>query len=73
MPTETNESVRINQAEKKVNEQLSYGGILPNHGPFGRTLEYRYQEGNLVDEIGQMRRLASALINLADALESETK
>lgn len=71
MTTETNVSKRIKLAEKHVNEQLSYGGIFPGTGPFGRTLEYRYQDGDLVDEIGQMRRLADALNSLADALESE--
>ncbi|WP_456017470.1 hypothetical protein [Pseudomonas fluorescens] len=73
MATETNVSGPIKQAEKRVNEQLSYGGIFPATGPFGSTLEYRYQDGDLVDEIGQMRRLASALNHLADALESDTE
>jgi len=71
MATETNVSERIKRAEKHVNEQLSYGGISPRNGPFGRTLQYRYQDGDLVDEIGQMRRLADALNRLANALESE--
>ncbi|AXQ50960.1 hypothetical protein DZC31_30035 (plasmid) [Stenotrophomonas rhizophila] len=73
MTTETNVSEWIKRAEKQLNEQLSYGGISPSTGPFGSTLEYRYQDGDLVDEIGQMRRLAAALSSLADALESETK
>lgn len=73
MPIDTNETERIKQAEKQVNEQLSYGGIFPSTGSFGRTLEYRYQDGDLLDEIGQMRRLATALNNLADALESKSK
>lgn len=30
-----------------------------------------YQDGDLVDEIGQIRRLADALNSLADVLESE--
>lgn len=71
MSTETEASERIKRAEKHVNEQLSYGGIFPSTGPFGSTLEYRYQDGDLVEEIGQMRRLADALNSLADALESE--
>ncbi len=73
MATETNVSERIKRAEKHVNEQLSYGGIFPSTGPFGSTLEYRYQDGDLVDEIGQMRRLAGALNQLADALESDAE
>ncbi|MFW5301077.1 hypothetical protein ACOAMY_17290 [Pseudomonas aeruginosa] len=73
MATVTNVSERIKRAEKHVNEQLSYGGIFSITGPFGSALEYRYQDGDLVDEIGQMRRLADALKNLADALESETE
>lgn len=73
MATESNAGERIRRAEKQVNEQLSYGGIVPSTGPFGGTLEYRYQDGDLVDEIGQIRRLASALNNLADALESEAE
>jgi hypothetical protein len=32
-------------------------------------LQYRYQDGDLVDEIAQMRRLATALNVLATALE----
>jgi len=71
MATETHVSERIKRAEKQVNEQLSYGGIVPSIGALGGTLEYRYQDGDLVDEIGQIRRLAAALSNLADALESE--
>ena len=66
-------SERIERAEKHVNEQLSYGGIFSSAGPFGSTLEYRYRDGDLVDEIGQMRRLADALNSLADALESEAQ
>ncbi|NIE78362.1 hypothetical protein F3J45_28450 [Pantoea sp. Ap-967] len=62
---------RIERAEKHVNEQLSYGGIFPLNGPFGKTLELRYWDGDLADEIGQMRRLADALNQLADALETE--
>lgn len=73
MPTGTDGGERIKRAEKHVNEQLSYGGVFPSIGPFGRTLEYRYQDGDLVDEIGQMRRLAKALSDLADALESEAE
>lgn len=73
MATETNVSERIKRAEKLVNEQLSYGGIFPSTGPFGSTLEYRYRDGDLVDEIGQMRRLAGALNQLADALETDSK
>ncbi|KIC80948.1 hypothetical protein [Pseudomonas sp. C5pp] len=71
MATETNVSERIKRAEKRVNEQLSYGGIFSSTGPLGSTLEYRYHDGDLDDEIGQMRRIADALGNLADALESE--
>lgn len=71
MAIETNGSKQIERAAKHVNEQLSYGGIFPSTGPFGSTLEYRYQDGDLVDEISQMRRLADALNSLADALESE--
>ena len=73
MATETNVSERIIRAEKHVNEQLSYGGIFPDTGPFGGTLEYRYLDGDLADEIGQMRRLADAFSQLADALESDSR
>lgn len=73
MAIETNVSERISRAEKNVNEQLSYGGIFPSSGPFGGTLDYRYQDGDLADEIGQMRRLADAFSQLADALESDSK
>ncbi|MEZ1438219.1 hypothetical protein QVM41_18290 [Pseudomonas shirazica] len=71
MATETNASERIKRAEKHLSEQLSYGGIFPTTGPYGGTVEYRYQDGDLADEIGQMRRLADAFSQLADALESE--
>jgi hypothetical protein len=73
MPTGTDVSERIKRAEKHANEQLSYGGVLPSIGPFGSMLEYRYQDGDLLDEIGQMRRLAKALGDLADVLESEAE
>lgn len=71
--TERNVGEGVRQAEKHVNEQLSYGGIFPSTGPFGSALEYRYHDGDLVAEIGQMRRLASALKQLADALESDAE
>lgn len=70
---ETNVSGRIKRAAKYVNELLSYGGIFPGQGPFGSTLEYRYHDGDLEDEIGQMRRLADGLNQLADALESDAE
>lgn len=56
-------------SEKRLRVQLNYGGIV--HDPFDRNLVMEYQQGDLPDEIGQMRRLASAFNELADALERQ--
>lgn len=61
--------IDIETAEKNLRVQLNYGGIVQT--PEGRMLVMEYHEGDLPDEIGQMRRLASAFSSLADALEDK--
>lgn len=58
----------IEAAEKRLRVQLNYGGIV--HDPADHKLVMEYRQGDLSDEIGQMRRLASAFNELADALLS---
>ncbi len=59
----------IEAAEKRLRVQLNYGGIV--HDPEDHKLVMEYRQGDLPDEIGQMRRLASAFNSLADALEEK--
>lgn len=59
----------IEAAEKRLRVQLNYGGIV--HDPADHKLVMEYRQGDLPDEIGQMRRLASAFNELADALEDK--
>lgn len=56
-------------AENNLTAQLNYGGIL--HDPDDHKLVMEYRQGDLPDEIGQMRRLAAAFNGLADALEDK--
>lgn len=60
---------RIEAAEKRLTALLNYGGIHHDrmHSPGHLTMEW--QQGDLADEVGQMRSLASAFNELADALE----
>lgn len=57
----------IREAEKNLTGQLNYGGLVQDSAT--RRLVLDYKQGDLVDEIGQMRRLAQAFLELADALE----
>lgn len=59
----------IELAEITLKAQLNYGGILRD--PKDHKLVMDYCQGDLPDEIGQMRRLASAFNSLADALEDK--
>ncbi|WP_300500756.1 hypothetical protein [Marinobacter sp.] len=59
----------IEVAEKNLKVQMNYGGIL--HDPNDHKLVMDYRQGDLPDEIGQMRRLAMAFNKLADALEDK--
>lgn len=59
----------IEAAEKRLRVQLNYGGIV--HDPEDHKLVMEYRQGELPDEIGQMRRLASAFNSLANALEEK--
>lgn len=59
----------IEAAEKRLRTQLNYGGLI--HDPADHKLEMEYRQGDLPDEIGQMRRLASAFNELADVLEEK--
>lgn len=59
----------IEAAEMKLRAQLNYGGIVHDQADHNLVMDYR--QGDLPDEIGQMRRLASAFSELADALEEK--
>jgi hypothetical protein len=67
--TDNVKSMRVKQAEKKVDALLNYGGIHLDHAHSPGHLSLEYQQGDLLDEVGQMRDLAGALNELADALE----
>lgn len=56
-------------AEQRLRVQLNYGGIIRD--PESGKLSMNFRHGDLPDEIGQMRRLASAFDSLADALEDK--
>lgn len=59
----------IKEADKRLTEQLNYGGITLD--PDTNRLVMDYAQGDLTDEIGQMRRLSQAFDQLADALEDQ--
>lgn len=65
------ESERVNAAEKQVHICLNYGGVFHDGGPTSKELELAYAQGDLADEVPQMRLLAAALNELADALEED--
>lgn len=62
---------RVKRAEREVHACLNYGGIFHDGGPTTQELELAYDQGDLSDEIPQMRRFAAALNELADALEAD--
>lgn len=62
--------VRVEQAERNLTAQLNYGGIFIDHQHTSRHITMEYEQGDLPDEIGQMRRLAEAFTELADAREA---
>lgn len=61
---------RVKRAEVEVHACLNYGGVFHDGGPTSKELEIAYEQGELSDEIPQMRRFAAALNELADALEA---
>lgn len=63
---------RVRQAEKRINALLNYGGIHLDHVHSPGYLSLEYQQGDLSDEIGQMRNLSNAFADLADALEANS-
>lgn len=63
------QSLTIEELEKQLTVQLNYGGIFVDGQCNPGHIEMAYECGDLTDEIGQMRRLASAFTNLANALE----
>ncbi|MDC9611624.1 HAMP domain-containing protein, partial [Pseudoalteromonas sp. GABNS16H] len=69
-------SSAVEQAEMALRAQLNYGGVhldatQPLRRGVSRSITFDWQSGDLPDEIGQMRRLASAFNSLADALEDK--
>ncbi|EGR1049103.1 hypothetical protein RZ186_003335 [Vibrio cholerae] len=64
-------SNRVKKAENEVYQCLNYGGIFHDEAPTSKAIELAYEQGDLSDEIPQMRRLANALNELADALEEQ--
>lgn len=61
---------RVKSAERQVQACLNYGGVFVGGTHTNQELELVYQQGDLKDEVPQMRRFASALNNLADALDA---
>ncbi|GEM77752.1 hypothetical protein [Vibrio sagamiensis] len=64
-------SERVKKAEIEVYQCLNYGGIFHDEAPTSKSIELAYEQGDLSDEIPHMRRLATALNKLADALEDQ--
>lgn len=64
---------RVRKADKEVHACLNYGGIVHDVTHTRRDLEMIYEQGDLEDEIAHMRRFATALNELASALEDQAK
>ena len=62
-------SDQAKKAEKRLTALLNYGGIQLDNTNSPGYLSLEYRQGDLADEIPQMRRLAKAFSDLADALE----
>lgn len=68
------EDLRVANADRRLQMELNYGGIFVNSmcNPGHIHMEWK-NGGDLEDEIGQMRRLAAAFLELADALDKQRK
>ena len=64
---------RIKQAERHLTSKLNYGGIFVDDSPCSQKISMAYEMGDLADEVGQMRELAAAFTELADALEGKAE
>ncbi|GAB0154646.1 hypothetical protein [Marinobacterium sp. BA1] len=62
---------RVTQAERNLTSKLNYGGIFVDDAPCSQEITMAYEMGDLADEVGQMRDLAAAFTELADALEGK--
>lgn len=60
----------VQKAKKKLEVELNYGGIFVGNSHTTKHISMAYEQGDLPDEIGQMRRIANAFNNLANTLES---
>ncbi len=56
---------RIQKAKNNLEVQLNNGGICVEGFQIPSHLSMKFEQGDLVDEIGQMRRLAAAFTELA--------
>lgn len=68
----------IEEADNALHVQLNYGGIHFNPTeslkPLAqRPIQHDWQSGDLEDEIGKMRDIASAYLDLANALEGKSR
>ena len=61
---------KVHQAEKKLTEQLNYGGIFSDGPQYGTRIRLAYRQGSHKEEIRQLKRCAREFINLAKALEA---
>jgi len=61
----------IEDLEKKLTQQLNYGGIFVNGQSNPGHIEMVYQIGDLDDEVEQMKQIGSAFLNLANGLENK--
>lgn len=59
----------IHSAERELQNLLNYGGINLTQPPSPGRLSIDFRQGDLSQEIRQMRRLSDAFSRLADALQ----
>lgn len=70
MPAPT-PSARHQKAAKAVHRCFNYGGVFVGGSPTKQDLCLAYQQGDVVDEVAHMRHFADALLELANAIESD--
>jgi len=61
------------QAEQRLESLLNYGGIHLDDTQIPTRLTFQYQDGDVADEIAQMRRIGNAFLELADRVEAQAK
>jgi len=63
----------VASAEQRLESLLNYGGIHLDDTQVPPRLTLQYQDGDVVDEVAQMRRIGHAFLELADRVEAQAK